>query len=131
MEIIKITIPDNLTPDQELLAIAQQLGKKMLPSKNQNLLGAGYELKHLQTAIVINRVTTEKIIVTRVCPICDTIFDHSIGKRLWTNYGGVKKQHHYCSDDCRDVMESIVGDGRSSRSKNKLQPLFKRKHEPI
>lgn len=31
MEKIKITIPDNLTPEQELMAIAKQLGRKLLP----------------------------------------------------------------------------------------------------
>lgn len=40
MEKIIITIPDNLSPQEELLIIAKNLNKKLLPSaKNNKILG--------------------------------------------------------------------------------------------
>ena len=119
MEKINITIPDNLTPNEEVLAIAKQLGKKLLPS-NQKLLGSGYELKHLQTQINIKREAIEKPIVTRECPICKTIVDQKAAKVLWTNYGGNQKKHHYCSDECRESVLQIAGSGRASIKRNEL-----------
>lgn len=123
MEKITITIPDNLTPEQELFAIVKKLGSKLLPSGTNKLLGNGYEIKDLQTAIIIKRKSTEKVTVTRNCPICATMFDHHVARPLWTNYGGVKKLHHYCSDECREKMMEICGEGRASIQKNKLKPL--------
>jgi len=119
MEKITITIPDNLTPNEELLAISKELGKKLLPS-NQKLLGSGYELKDLQTQITIVREQVEKPIVTRNCPVCQTIFEQKIGRPLWTNYGGSQKKHYYCKDECRETVLHIVGSGRASIKKSDL-----------
>jgi len=120
MEKINITIPDNLTSEQELMAIAKQLGRKLLPTDNKKLLGTGYEIKHLETQITIKREQVEKPIVTRTCPICQTIFEQKIGKRLWTNYGGVQKQHHYCKDECRETVLQVAGTGRAAIKKSEL-----------
>ena len=60
MEKINITIPDNLDANDELLIIAKQLGKKLLPP-NKKLLGSGYEIKHLNTQINIKREVNESI----------------------------------------------------------------------
>lgn len=119
MKRINITIPDNLTPNEEVLAIAKQLGKKLLPSKLK-MLGSGYELKHLQTQINIKREAIEKPIVTRECPICKTIVDQKAAKVLWTNYGGNQKKNYYCSDECRETVLHIAGNGRASIKKNEL-----------
>ena len=120
MEKINITIPDNLTPQEELMAIAKQLGRKLLPTDNKKLLGTGYEIKHLETQITIKREQVEKPIVTRNCPICQTIFEQKIGKRLWTNYGGVQKQHHYCKSECREMVLQVAGTGRAAIKKSEL-----------
>lgn len=119
MERINITIPDNLTPNEEVLAIAKQLGKKLLPS-NLKKLGSGYELKHLQTQINIKREAVVKPIVTHECSVCSAVFEQKIGKKLWINYGGNQKQRHYCSDECRDTVLQIAGSGRASIKKNEL-----------
>jgi hypothetical protein len=114
---INITIPDNLSPTEELLAIAKQLGKKMLPT-GQKELGTGYVIKHSETQIVIKREAVEKPIVTRECRICKSIVEQSIAKVLYTNYGGNKKKHYYCSEDCRDVVMNITGQGRASTKRS-------------
>ena len=119
MEKINITIPDNLDVNGELLAIAKQLGKKLLPVKKK-LLGSCYEIKHLETQININREPVEKAIVTRECSVCLTIFEQKIGKKLWINYGGIQKQRHYCSDSCRETVLQLVGSGRASINKREL-----------
>lgn len=123
MKRVIITIPDNLTPSQELIAIAQQLGKKMLPS-GQNELGTGYTVKHLETQIIIKREPIEKPIVTIECPICKTIVEKKIAKALYTNYGGNRKTSHYCSDECREVILQISGEGRASIRKSGLKPVY-------
>lgn len=125
MEKIKIVIPDNLTPDQELMAIAKQLGKKLLPKSGTKLIGSGYEIKHLDTQINISREPVEKAITTRECVVCKTVFEQSKGKKLWTNYGGLQRKHYYCSDDCRNVVFSIAGSGRAAISPNKLRAVYK------
>lgn len=120
MEKINITIPDNLTPEQELTAISKKLGRKLLPTDNKKLLGTGYEIKHLETQITIKREQVKKPIVTRTCLICKTIFEHKIGKRLWINYGGAQKQHHYCRNECREAVLQVEGTGRASIKKSEL-----------
>ena len=119
MEKINITIPDNLDSNQELLAIAKQLGKKLLPT-NKKLLGSGYEIKHLETQINIKREPVERPIVTRECSVCSTVFEEKNGKKLWINYGGNQKQRHYCSDGCRETVLQLVGSSRASIKKGEL-----------
>ncbi len=120
MEKINITIPDNLTYEQEVFAIAQQLGKKMLPPKNK-LLGSGYTIKHLETQIIIKREEVEKPIVTKECGACGDIFEVKTGKSLWTNYGGTQKKRHYCTDECRDIVMAISGPHRAAIKKSHLK----------
>lgn len=122
MDKIIITIPDNLDANSELLAIAKQLGRKLLPTNNK-LLGSGYDVKHLETQIIIKREAIEKPIVTRECSVCSTIFEQKISKKLWVNYGGKRKQRHYCSDDCREVVLQLVGSGRASVKKRHIAPV--------
>ena len=122
MEKIKITIPDNLTHAEEIIAIAKQLGQKMLPS-GQLQLGSGYEIRHLNTTIEIERKPVEKPIVTLECSVCKSIFEKSTGSKLWINYGGKTSQRHYCSDECRSEVIEICGEGRASIKKSKLKPF--------
>lgn len=119
METINITIPDNLNPNQELIEIARMLGKKMLPPKNK-MIGVGYEIKQLQTQIIIKREPIEKAIATRNCTICGTIVEQSISKCFYSNYGGRTTKHYCCSDDCRATILSVAGTGRMSIKKKDL-----------
>lgn len=123
MELIKITIPDDLTPEQEMLAIGKKLGKKMLPQNNQPMLGNGYTIKPLKTAIVIERKSMVKPIVTRECPICHTLFDQSIGKSFWHNYGGKPTKKYVCCEECRQEYMSFIPGNRCSIKRSKLQPI--------
>ncbi len=123
MEKIKIVIPDNLSKDQELLLIAKELSKKYLPGKNQKLIGSGYELKHLQTQIIIERQPTETAIVTKEC-FCGTIFELKYGFKLYSNYGGRRKKLLYCSDTCRQHVMDVSGEGRTALSINKLKSFI-------
>ena len=125
MKKIKITIPDNLTPQEETFAIAKQLGSKLIENKQTTkLLGSGYEIKHTQTEIIINREPVEKPIKTTECTVCKTVFENKLGSVLYINYGGSHKKKIYCSDNCRDVVRDICGEGRASIKKGKLKTAF-------
>ena len=126
MEKIKITIPDGLTPQEEIFAIAKKLGKALGPPKNQKAIGVGYEVKHLETQITITREPVEELIVTRVCSVCETIFEQSLGKPLYVNYGGQIKQRMYCSDECRDGVIDICGVDRAFIKKSSFKYIVKR-----
>lgn len=125
MQKITITIPDNLSPLEELAAIGQQLGKKYLPT-SKKILGSGYEIQHLETQIIINRKPIEKPITSRSCPVCETIFEQSIGKVTWSNYGGSVTKHFYCSETCRNTVLEIVGSGRMTIKRDQLTYFAKR-----
>ncbi len=124
MDKIIITIPDNLTKEQEWEEIALVLGKKMLPSPNK-ILGDGYEVKNLETQIIIKREPVFKSSATHNCSVCQTIFDVKLARPLWVNYGGSQKKRIYCSDDCRETVLNIIGSGRASIDKKDLKPVFK------
>lgn len=125
MEQIHIKIPDNLSPSEEMLAIAKQLGKRMLPAGKNKLLGSGYEIKHSETKITITREAVEKPIATLVCSVCKTTCEMTLAKPLWINYGGKTRKVHYCSDDCRSKVIEICGEGRASIKKESLGRLIK------
>lgn len=125
MEKITIKIPDNLTPEQEAFRIARELGKKMLPTgKKENLaLGDGYEIKHLQTVIIIKRTPTEEVITTQQCN-CGNIFIRKAGLKLFTNYGGDTKTLLYCSEVCRQNTIDVAGENRVSKTRKNLKPFI-------
>lgn len=107
MENIKIKIPIGLTEREEFIMITNQLGKRLLPANNQKLLN-GYEIKEAETKITILREHIKKPIVMLEC-FCGTQFEKKIGKILYVNYGGIKKQKRYCSNECRQQVIDIAG----------------------
>jgi len=121
MEEIRIKIPIGLTETQEFIMIANQLGKRLLPANNQKLLN-GYEIKEAETKITIIREHIEKPIVLYEC-FCGIQFGKRVGKILYVNYGGVKKQKRYCSEKCRQDVIDIAGK-RCSIKPNKLKPAI-------
>lgn len=123
MQTINIIISDDLAPNEELFQIAKALGKKMLPS-SKKAIGPGYELKNLDTVIKVQRISTEKPIVTYNCSICGTIFDKSVSKKFYSNYGGKAKQHLVCSDECRTNYMTLIGSDRCDLSKSKLNSKY-------
>lgn len=126
MEKIIITIPDNLSPAEEAIAIAKELGKKFLPKtgNKQKALGTGYEIQQLETQIIIKREPVEKAIATKDCSVCGTVFPIKSGVPLWINYGGVQKQRHYCKESCRQTVIDLVGEGRAAISRKGLKNHF-------
>jgi len=120
MEKINITIPDGLTPQQEIFAIANKLGKALAPPKKQIAIGQGYEVKHLDTQITIRREPTSNLLVTQECSVCKTLFEPSVKHCLYVNYGGVVQKRKYCSDECRDVVQSMCGPGRALPTRSGL-----------
>lgn len=122
MEKINITIPDNLTPQEELLAIAAQLGKKMLPG-GKAMLGSGYQIQDLQTQITITREAVEKPLVTIECSVCKTIFEKSLGVPMYVNYGGDARKRLFCSKECCGEVINICGEGRAAMKKKDLKPV--------
>lgn len=122
MKEINITIPDNLEPKEEVLAIAQKLDKKILPL-NQKRIGESFDVKHLQTVIIVNRKPIEKPIILKECSVCSSLFEKKNGKGLWVNYGGTQKRKHYCSEGCRDTILKLVGTGRAAIKKQDLNAI--------
>jgi len=121
MKKIEIKIPDNLTPQEEIWAIAKKLNKKMLSQGPTTLLGSGYEIKDIQTQITITREATEKPIKTIACTVCKTIFEDKLGSPVYTNYGGNVKKLLYCSKECCQAVIDVLGEGRVSLTRGKLQ----------
>ena len=119
---IEITIPDNLSPQEELLEIAKHLGSKMLPEGKTKLLGTGYTIKHSETQITIKREAVEKPIVTYEC-YCGTVFEKGTGEKVYHNYGGNPKVLNVCSKDCQHNVITMCGDGRASAKRKDLQPV--------
>ena len=118
MDKIKITIPDNLTKEQEVIAIAKQLSPKLLP-EGKNLVSQGHEVKALNTTIEVIRKPVKRVELVRNCTVCKT--DFTKGKKLFINYGGSTNERRYCSDECRDEVLKICRN-RASKTRNGLKP---------
>lgn len=136
MEKINITIPDGLTPQEEIIAIAKKLGKALSPPKNLKALGTGYEVKQLETQITIKREPKSPLLVTQECSVCQTLFERKEGFILYINYGGNTRQVRYCCEECRNIVIDVCGEGRTSLKKRNLKPnvvynTSNRREEPI
>ena len=115
-----------LTPEEELLAIAKELGKTYLPS-GVKTIGNSYELKELQTSITINRKPVEKVTVTCDCPVCNAIFDRKLSKSCYTNVGGNVRQKRLCGKECMDLYISISPSRISAKKADVSNYLFHRR----
>ena len=122
---ITITIPDDLTPSEEILAISEQLGRKLLPKDNGMTIGDGYAVEHLETHITVFREPIGKPIVIRTCSICKTDFQQQTGKTLWLNYGGRSRKSFYCSNSCREFVLNMCGCYRAAIKKKELGKILK------
>lgn len=123
MEKINITIPDGLTPSEEIIAIAKKLGKALAPPKKQLAIGDGYTVKELETQITIKREPKSPLLVTQECSVCQTLFEPKEGFILYVNYGGITKLRRYCCEECRSKVIEICGEGRTSLRKSKLKQV--------
>ena len=122
MKNIIVTVPDTLTQKQELIEIVKQLSKPLLGTRTQKKIGQQLEIKHAETTITIKRVAIEVPIVTLTCSVCGTIFEKTIGVKMYTNYGGPVKELLYCSRECVQFMLDWDTANRFSKTKTKLHP---------
>lgn len=126
MNNIEINIPDNLTPDKELLLIAKKLQQKQLSgsgkTKEQLRIGTEVTVQHLQTQITINRTSTEKPIEMVKCNVCGCEYQNNTAVHYWRNYGGKPKQVAVCSTGCQNAVIEFLGK-RAAKTKNKLSPI--------
>lgn len=110
---INIKIADNLTEQQEVIAIAKKLAQKQLSGRSDNKsvkrLGGGVDIKNLQTTIVIDRVSNEKPIELLTCNVCGCEYQSDMAKYYYHNYGGKNTKRGVCSDDCVQFMIDNFG----------------------
>lgn len=125
-KIVKISIPDNLTPVQEAEEIRNRLNQKALSGKgyeNFKRIGEGIEIKDAKTIIEITRKPSEPYITTKSCTVCECSYQSDMGVKIWVNYGGVVKSLVYCSKKCCDAVIDICGPGRAAYNRKKLKPV--------
>lgn len=124
MEKINITIPDNLTPADEVKAILGELGKQLAPPDTDNkVLPNTYTVKSLSTQITIIRKPIKEAIATQECSVCRCLFTPKVGKSIWTNYGGKARKVTVCSDGCSNTMIELFGSDRVAVKKKDLQTV--------
>lgn len=114
MEKIRIEIYDDLSPIEELHAINKQMLKALPRGKKAKLIGDGMTIKHLESQIVIVRIPRVKVNTLLICTVCSNNFEKALGKKLYVNYGGMKRTLYYCSETCRGVVAEVCGDTRAS-----------------
>lgn len=129
---VVIEIEDDLTPEQEVFAIATKLQQQHLlgsSSTAKKLIGSGHQtkVKHLETTITIKRVSKENPVVMINCSVCNTGFDTKLGVNYYHNYGGIPKKNQCCSDSCVDTVISINPE-RISKKKRQVKHSFLYNH---
>lgn len=124
---IVVKIPDNLTKEQEIIAIAKKLHQKNVSGRgtNREQLKIGTEVKVLETEteILIQRVSHEKPIEFVNCPVCTINYQSNTASYYFTNYGGNVRKNPVCSKKCVQTMVDAFP-GRVSANKKKLTPIF-------
>lgn len=118
----KIVIPDDLTPDQELVHIANNLRQKFLGDSKQKRLGDSVNVKNLTTRITIERKGAKPIEII-VCNVCNGNYQSDMFKPVWTNYGGSQKLIKTCSEQCQQNLIDYCGEGRAAKSRTKLKSV--------
>jgi len=125
MEKINIKIPQGLSKQYEALLISKMLTNKVIGTDKCKQIGTGYEIQHLETQITITREPKEELTITRECNCCSSIYDISLGKLLYHNYGGKIRNMMVCSEDCKTfVLENFprISD-KSPKRKNGIKPI--------
>ncbi len=124
-QVKKITIEAGLSPQEEALAIAQELMKKQIGSSEPKAIGKDSpQIEFSETTIVVKRRRKGKASKLCSCSVCKSDFLKESGVPLWTNYGGARRQVLYCSKSCAGKAEKLLG-GRVSSDKSKVAPLVR------
>lgn len=126
MKKINIKIPDDLSPKEEALLIAQRLNQKMLAGHGRQMdklrIGTQVDIKHLTTQITIER-TGDKPIEMVTCNVCGCDYQNNTYKGVWVNYGGERKEVKTCSENCGSALIDLCGIGRAAFKKKDLHPF--------
>lgn len=118
MKKIRIEIKDNLSKEQEIIAIARKLANKTILLSNHKVIGSSIEVQDLETQITIIRKPSERTLITKECSVCKTIFQKSSGISLYQNIGGKVRLSKYCSKECSDIVVNFLGDRGSYKRKD-------------
>lgn len=123
---ITIKIPDNLSPGEEVIAIAKKLQQKVLTStgvnNDQKRIGTPLDISYLETNIKVIRENKEKPLTFCKCNVCGKDYQSDTAVYAWTNYGGTVRKIVTCSAACVETLVTF-SPNRISSSKKKLSPL--------
>ena len=124
MKEIKITIPDNLTPEAEAILIGKKLIQKALSgtgtSQDTKRIGDEVKIIYPDTMIKVIRVNEEKPVVLCTCSICNTEYQSDAAKYYFTNYGGNVRKLPVCSEACVSIVVNSFP-GRTAAKKKDLK----------
>lgn len=126
MRKIEIKIPDNLTQQEEVVAISKKLMQRSLTgsgaSKEIKRIGTEVNIIDLHTQINIIRESKEPVIEMVKCNVCGCDYQNNTASFYWHNYGGNPKRVAVCSEKCVNAVVEYLGD-RAATSKYKLKRL--------
>ena len=102
---IRITIPDNLSKEDEVFAITKKLQQKALSGhgrqEDKKMIGDYNKVTDLTTTIIVERKSKEKPIEMVKCPDCGCEYQNDMFFPVYVNYGGKNKLLKYCSESCQ------------------------------
>ncbi len=111
---IRITIPDNLSKEEEVFAISKKLQQKALSShgrqEDKKMIGDYNQVIDLTTTIIVERKSKEKPIEIVKCPACSCEYQNDMFLPVFINYGGNKKKIKVCSESCQNDIIDVCGE---------------------
>lgn len=124
---IRITIPDNLSKEDEVFAITKKLQQKSLSGhgrqEDKKMIGDYNKVTDLTTTIIVERKSKEKPIEMVKCTACGCEYQNDMFFPVYVNYGGKNKLLKYCSENCQEAVIEVCGEGRASKKRNGLKPV--------
>lgn len=122
---IKITIPDNLSKEEEGAAIYSKLSGKLIEN-NKKAIG-DFSVQELTTSLTITverkNMSKEKIIEMVKCPCCENNYQNDMFLPVFINYGGNKKKIKVCSSSCQKDIIDVCGEGRAAKTSRGVKPV--------
>ncbi len=124
---IKITIPDNLSQEEEVFAISKKLQQKALSShgrqEDKKMIGDYNKVIDLTTTIIVERKSKEKPIEMVKCPCFENNYQNDMFLPVFINYGGNKKKIKVCSESCQKDIIAVCGEGRAAKTSRGVKPV--------
>ncbi len=124
---IRITIPDNLSKEEEIFAISKKLHQKALSShgsqNDKKMIGDYNQVIDLTTTIIVERKSKEKPIEMVKCPACNCEYQNDMFLPVFINYGGNKKKIKVCSESCQNDIIDVCGEGRAAKTSRGVKPV--------